>query len=219
MIIYHGSKAIIEHPLPKGSDPHNDYGPSFYMTLDLDAAKAWACKNDELGVVNKYSVRNDAFEKLKILDLRKKGSYSILNWVAILMHFRQLDAAFRRQNEEALNWLASYYIDVDLYDVVIGFRADDSYFRFPREFLSGNLAFEDLNEVYLLGNLGIQYAFMSKRALRLLKFQAALPCEDSFLGKHYQTVKEASLRFTEILEKPKTAGKTYILDLIRRSHG
>ena len=56
MNIYHGSKRIIKEPIPKGSDPHNDYGPAFYLTLDLDSAKSWACKNDSVGIVNKYSV-------------------------------------------------------------------------------------------------------------------------------------------------------------------
>ena len=40
MIIYHGSKIKIEKPKSHGSNPTNDYGPSFYMTLDLDAAKS-----------------------------------------------------------------------------------------------------------------------------------------------------------------------------------
>ena len=72
MKIYHGSKVLIEHPLIKGSNERNDYGPSFYMTKDLDAAKSWACKNDSIGVVNEYEIANSAFKRLKVLDLTNK---------------------------------------------------------------------------------------------------------------------------------------------------
>ena len=35
MKIYHGSKLIIQKPIFQGSDPTNDYGSAFYLTLDL----------------------------------------------------------------------------------------------------------------------------------------------------------------------------------------
>ena len=69
MIIYHGSKKEIAKPIQGGSDAHNDYGPSFYLTLDLDEAQSWACKNDTIGLVNKYVVDSRAFSSFKILDL------------------------------------------------------------------------------------------------------------------------------------------------------
>ena len=40
MNIYHGSKQVVDHPTLGGSNPHNDYGPSFYMTTDLNQAKS-----------------------------------------------------------------------------------------------------------------------------------------------------------------------------------
>ena len=52
MKIYHGSKVVIKEPNVKGSNELNDYGPSFYLTKDLEAAKSWACKNDSIGIVN-----------------------------------------------------------------------------------------------------------------------------------------------------------------------
>ena len=142
MKIYHGSKVIIEYPVVKGSNEANDYGPSFYLTKDLEAAKSWACKNNSVGVVNEYEINSSSFAKLRILDLTNKSKYSVLNWMAILMHFRELDSSFIRNNQLTLEWLQKYYIDVDDYDVIIGFRADDSYFRFPLRFVSNDLSFE-----------------------------------------------------------------------------
>ena len=56
MKIYRGSKKIIESPKVKGSDSTNDYGPSFYLSLDLNAAKSWAYKNDVLDSFPRFNV-------------------------------------------------------------------------------------------------------------------------------------------------------------------
>ena len=218
MIIYHGSKEVISSPIVKGSNPNNDYGPSFYMTLDLESAKEWACKNDAIGVANKYYVRLSSFKSLKILDLTDKNKYSVLNWLAILVHFRSLTDAFINKNRLAINWLSKYYIDVDQYDVVIGYRADDAYFKFPMSFISNDLAIEDLEETYMLGNLGVQFAFMSKRALSMLKYSDSIPCEKEYVGKYRDNVIVATQEFNKMLDKPRDINKTYIFDLIRRDN-
>ena len=218
MNIYHGSKIVIDNPVVKGSDPTNDYGPAFYLTLDLDAAKSWACRHDSLGVVSEYFVDDRSYKNLKILDLTRKDVYSVLNWVAILMHFRTLTPSFKKENEFTLKWLEKYYVDVDEYDVVVGYRADDSYFRFPISFVSNNLSYDDLEDVFLSGNLGVQYAFMSEKAIKALKYQKSIECDMAFLGHHYSIVKEASNHFDELLNKPKDPRKTYILDMMRKEN-
>ena len=217
MNIYHGSKVIIDKPIHKGSEKTNDYGPSFYLTIDLDAAKSWACRNDSLGIVSEYYIDDRSFKNLKILDLTQKDKYSVLNWVAILMHFRTLSNSFVKENKRTIEWLEQYYIDVDEYDVIIGFRADDSYFRFPISFVSNNFSFDDLEDVFLSGNLGVQYAFMSEKAIKLLKFQRAIECDSVFLGRHYAAVSEASKAFDELLNRPIDPDKTYILDMMRKN--
>lgn len=218
MIFYHGSKTIIRNPIYKGSDSFNDYGPSFYLTTDITGAKSWACKNDSIGFVNKYYVDNNIFSHLKILDLTNKNEFNILNWIAILMHFRVLDASFQKNNRQTLEWLQKFYINVDEYDVIIGYRADDSYFRFPIRFITNELSYDDLEKVYLSGDLGIQYAFMSEKAIKALKFESFIKCEESFIGHHYAIVKEASDYFDELLNKPRDLNKTYILDLMRKDN-
>ena len=219
MIIYHGSKSIVKEPEYKGSNPYNDYGPAFYMTLDLEAAQSWACKNNWVGVVNKYRIDNNSFKTLKILDLTNRSKYNVLNWVAILMHFRDLSPSFVKGHQQALKWLEKYYVNVDEYDVVIGFRADDAYFKFPLGFIDGSLAYDDLEMVYLKGNLGIQYAFISKRAIKMIKFVKTINCEPAFLGHYYAAVSNASKEVNEIMNLPRDYKKTYIFDLVRKDNG
>ncbi len=218
MIIYHGSKKKIEKPVVKGSDKHNDYGPAFYMTLDLVSAKSWACKNNIKGLVNKYSVRDNAFNDFKILDLTNKDKYSVLNWIAILVHFKILNPSFKKKNQIVLDWLEKYYVDIDNFDVVIGFRADDAYFRFPAKFITNDLSFEDLEDVFLSGDLGIQHVFISEKAINALSFVESIECEQSFLNHYYSIVKEASEKFDELLNMPRDPKKTYILDLMRKEN-
>ena len=217
MIIFHGSKALIEHPIQGGSKPDDDYGPSFYVTENNFSAKIWACKDEQVGYVNKYYVRNDAFEQFKILDSTNKEKYSVLSWLAILMHFRKLDSGFKKLYRNRIDWLDKYYIDVTQYDVIKGFRADDSYFKFPLKFISGQLSFEQLQQVFKLGNLGIQLAFMSKKAINSIKFLDARECNESFVGKYRDIVKEATKDFEEMLNQPIDDNQTFITDLMKQN--
>lgn len=215
MIFYHGSKRLINKPKVKGSNKENDYGPSFYLTSELESAKEWACKNEEPGLVNKYQIRSKDFCNLKILDLTKKDKYTILNWLAILMHFRSLDNSFVTTFKNRLNWLEKYYINVDEYDVIKGFRADDSYFKFPIKFISNLLSYENLIKVFKLGNLGIQYAFMSKKAINRLKFISSIQCDEEYVGRYYQIVKDATSKFNKLINEPLNDNETFIKDLIK----
>ena len=219
MILYHGSKVQNLKPVENGSGVFNDYGSGFYLSEDKNAAGSWACKHDELGFVYKYFISNRNFQNLKVLNLTDKERYSVLNWIAILVHFKKIDEDFLRENEEALNWLENYFIDVNNYDVVIGFRADDSYFDFPKAFISNNLAIEDLEYVYKLGDLGIQYFFRSKRAINLLKETQCIKCDNKFLGNHVKAVNQATLEYKKLIHEPKRSSKTYIFDIMRRKDG
>lgn len=219
MNLYHGSKISNLIPVENGSGIFNDYGSGFYLTTEIEAAGSWACKHDELGFIYKYFVANRDFNHLKILNLVDKEKYSVLNWIAILIHFKKLDAEFKKENEEALKWLDNYYIDVSKYDVVVGFRADDSYFDFPKAFISNNLAIEDLEHVYKLGDLGVQYFFRSKRAINLLKEVDCKRCDEKYLGSHVKAVNEATNEYKKLIHEPKVSSKNYIFDIIRRNNG
>jgi len=218
MKFYHGSKGIIERPIFKGSEATNDYGPAFYLTVDLDAAKAWACKNNVIGIVNEYELSKHCYEHFKILDLTDKNKYNVLHWLAILMRFRQLDERFIHMNNITLDWLKQYYVNVDDFDIIIGYRADDAYFRFPIKFISGDLAIEDLENAFKLGNLGVQYAFISQKAISHLKFVKAIQPDMAYLNRYFLTVQEATTSFREILDQPKDPQKHYILELIRGTY-
>lgn len=166
-IIYHGSISIIEKPVYGLGKPYNDYGRGFYCTENIELAKEWACVDDQTnGYCNKYELDLDG---LNVLDLTSK-SYSILNWMAVLVKFRTFDlvSPISRRAKEFL--LKNYYVDVERYDVVIGYRADDSYFRFAKDFLNNTISVQKLSEAMKLGKLGLQTVLISEKAFNSIRY-------------------------------------------------
>lgn len=168
LVIYHGSKDIIEKPYYHDGRSKNDYGFGFYCTESLELAKEWSCSNNENnGFANKYSIN---LSGLKILDLTDKR-YSILNWIAILLKFGTFDLSNDISIQAKEYLLKNFYIDVNNYDIVIGFRADDSYFSFARDFVNNTIPVRKLSQAMELGQLGKQVVIVSERAFSKLHFE------------------------------------------------
>lgn len=76
-----------------------------------------------------------------------------------------------RWAREGLRYLLdNCLIDISPYDVIRGYRADDSYFSFARQFVSGMISLRQLQRIMRLGDLGIQYALMSECAFSAIRF-------------------------------------------------
>lgn len=195
MKLYHGSKAIVDEPRVKGSNPANDYGPAFYLTEDLESAKEWACRNNSVGFVNVYSLNES---NLRILDLRDK-KYSPLNWLAILMHYRSIEPSFKLYFKKELQFLEDeYFIDVEQFDVVVGYRADDAYFRFPLDFIRGNITVEQLEGVYKAGKLGYQVVIISQKAIEQLTFVKYIEAEEKYINNYFALVQMTTKKYDEL---------------------
>lgn len=210
MKVFHGSKNVVDKPIPHGSKNDNDYGAAFYLTSNLESAHEWACRNDDIGVVNEYDL---ALSNLKVLDLTDKSKYSVLNWLAILLHFRKLDKRFVETFRKRLEYIEkNYYIDVSDYDVIIGFRADDAYFRFPLDFIRGNLTISQLEYAYKLGNLGVQYVLISEKSFSHLKYLKSFLSEERYISKYFINMNRTSKIF-DSLEKDEDGVR--IIDLMK----
>ena len=167
MIIYHGSKDIIEKPEFGKGNRKNDYGLGFYCTENVELAKEWACSNNETnGYANQYEID---LSNYKVLDLREE-KYSILNWMALLLKFRTFDVNNPISVQAKEYILENFYVDVEEYDVIIGYRADDSYFSFAKDFINNTISVEQLAEAMRLGELGIQIVLKSKKAFDTVKY-------------------------------------------------
>ncbi len=164
--IYHGSKDIIEAPIFGFGKSYNDYGLGFYCTEELDMAKEWGVDFERDGYANIYEIETDV---LNILDLNDE-KYIILNWLAILLENREFDATSPLAAEAKEYILKNFMIDYKDYDAIIGYRADDSYFSFAQDFISGAISYRQLANALKLGNLGQQFVLKSEKAFNKIKF-------------------------------------------------
>ena len=166
MILYHGSSEIVEVPTFGMGTDKNDYGRGFYCTEKVELAKEWACPTVKDGFSNKYEFE---ISDLKVLYLNKEG-YHILNWLALLLQNRIFSkrSPVSRQASEYL--LQEFLPDVSGYDVICGYRADDSYFSYARDFLNNTISVSQLSRAMKLGKLGEQVVLMSPRAFERIRF-------------------------------------------------
>lgn len=169
IILLHGSDHIIEKPDYHLGKTNNDYGRGFYCTRELPMALEWACKQNTDGFVNKYTLDQDSLKVLNLLD----GNYNILHWMALLLKNR----TFRLSSEiavDARDYIIDHFlIDLNDYDIVIGYRADDSYFSFAETFVQNGIPLRSLNQALRLGKLGEQTVLVSEKAIKHLKFEEA----------------------------------------------
>lgn len=166
LIIYHGSQQIVEVPKFGIGKTYNDYGQGFYCTESIELAKEWACpvKND--GYLNKYILNMD---DLNVMHLTK-GEFNILNWLAVLLAHRKFDITSPMGNNAREFILDRFMPDTEDVDVMIGYRADDSYFSFAEDFVNNTISLRDLNLAMQLGTLGEQVVLLSKRSFEQIKF-------------------------------------------------
>lgn len=205
--LYHGSKDIIKCPEYGKGNRFNDYGIGFYCTPHIDLAKEWSVNRDHDGYANKYKLDlND----LKVLDLQKMD---ILYWVTILLENRDLHEidTFLPGGYEYLT--KHYHIDLNNYDVIVGYRADDSYFSYMRRFMSSALSIEQLSEVLKYGDLGLQYVLVSEKAFSKLKFLGVshVP-RNIYLPKKNKRDTKARMDFRTLKVNP---NGTFLLNLLQ----
>ena len=169
MILYHGSQYLIEKPFYGGGRAANDYGRGFYCTESELLACEWAVSEKHDGFANRYEFVDDGLSVLNLND----PNYTILHWLAVLLEHRTFDTRYGLSTLAKQYLTANFHVDVEAYDVIRGYRADDSYFSFAQDFISGAISYPQLTTAMRLGKLGEQIVVKSRRAFTRLKFVSA----------------------------------------------
>ena len=173
--LYHGSKQIILRPAFGKGNPENDYGLGFYCTREAELAREWACSEEDDGFANRYLLQT---EGLSCLHLNNDG-YHILNWLAILLENRRFDLSSPVSVRARQYILDTFLPDYKGYDLIEGYRADDSYFSFSRAFLANGITLEQLSRAMRLGKLGEQVVLRTPAAFDAISFVEAVPVDAS----------------------------------------
>ena len=211
--VYHGSDHTIEKPNNSLAKPTNDYGRGFYMTEDIELAKEWAVKQGTDGFLNEYLFDYNGLKVLNLLD----GNYTVLNWIALLLNNRRFNIVDDLVIDAKKYILDNFLIDISNYDVIIGYRADDSYFSYAQSFVNSTLSIEQLSKALKLGNLGVQIVLISDKALMNLKYiESSKVKKDEYYSKY--TDRDISARdkyYKTIKNKSNYKTDTFILDIMR----
>ena len=178
MRIYHGSINIIEKPIYGYGKVYNDYGLGFYCTESIALAKEWAVEYELDGFANCYELD---LKNLRVLNLNEKP-FGVLHWLALLIQNRQFKSKSYLVNDAKEYLSKKFVIDFSSFDVIIGYRADDSYFSFARDFLQGTISYRQLAMALKLGNLGEQIVLKSRKAFETIRF---IEAEKTFANEWY----------------------------------
>ena len=210
--IYHGSPQIIESPVFGEGRKHNDFGLGFYCTESNELAKEWAVSSLRDGFSNRYTLELDT-EYLNILNLNSPD-YTILNWIAVLVDHR-LFSIKNPVAAKAKRYLTDNFgINVNAYDLITGYRADDSYFDYAETFLNNGITVEQLARAMRLGKLGEQIVLKSKYAFSKIRFEGYEVAEkETYYVLRKSRDDEANKTYYEILEENNDG--LYIQDIIR----
>ena len=213
MTIYHGSQNKISAPIFGQGKTYNDYGQGFYCTENIELAKEWACAEGKDGYANKYELDTNG---LSILHLNDK-QYHILNWMSILLENRTFNISEGISSRAKQYILEHFLPDYKKYDVIIGYRADDSYFSYASDFVENTLSLEDLRTAMKLGKLGEQVVLMSKKAFDALTYVESIPASaEEYFGKYKERDTKARSEYRELKKESVIEEGTYVMDIIRQ---
>lgn len=212
IILYHGSEKIIAEPKINLGKIYNDYGQGLYCTRHIELAKEWAVDEGRDGFVNAYEL---PVKGLRILDLNA-DDYSILHWLTVLLEHRAVGINTPVAQEGLAFLKKKYHVSLDGYDVIVGYRADDSYFAFARAFISNSISLAQLEQAMYLGELGMQYFIKSEKAFSRLKFIEAISVDynEYYLKKKVRD-STARANFKDITNTMDKNG-IYLIDLMRK---
>lgn len=210
LTIYHGSQQIVDTPTFGGGRKNNDFGLGFYCTESNDLAKEWAVSSLRNGFSNRYTLD---MEFLNILKLNRPD-YTILNWMAILVTHRLFSIKTPVARRAKSYLIDNFGVNVNAYDLITGYRANDSYFDYAEAFLNNAITVEQLSHAMRLGKLGEQIVIKSKFAFSKIKYESFETAEkDTYYILRKARDDDANRIYLNILEKE--ADGLYIQDIIR----
>ena len=208
--LFHGSKKIVEAPTFGEGKKTNDFGLGFYCTETEELAKEWAVSSLQDGFSNRYTLDT---EYMNILNLNSP-EYTILNWIAVLVEHRifSIKTPVARRAKRYL--IDNFGINVNAYDLITGYRADDSYFDYAESFLNNGISVEQLAKAMRLGKIGEQIVLKSQFAFSRIKFEGFEVAEkEEFYVLRKSRDDEANQLYLEMLEEESDG--LYIQDIIR----
>ena len=110
----------------------------------------------------------------------------------------------------------NFSIPYEDYDIIKGYRADDSYFSYAESFLNNTISCQRLAEALKLGNLGDQIVIRSKNAFGRLKFLGyEIASTNIYYPLRKQRNEKARLEFLSDKRGPFDPYSLYLNEILR----
>ena len=152
MILYHGSKKIVESPEIRIAKYNKDFYFGFCCTLLPEQAIRWATRFDGTGYLNEYLYTPNEHLNVKI---------------------------FPEMTEEWLDFIVSCRLGHShTYDIVEGPMADDTIFNYVQNFVDGKISRAAFWELAKFKRPTHQISFHTARALTALSFVKGVEVRD-----------------------------------------
>ena len=147
MILYHGSREIVEYPEIRKAMFHKDFYFGFYCTQYKKQAERWATRYGKKGYVNKYEYTPD--KSLKYLK-------------------------FEEMTEEWLDFVVDCRLGKPhTFDIVEGPMADDAIFNYVQNFIDKKISRAAFWELAKFNHPTHQISFHTVSALNTLMFKGS----------------------------------------------
>ena len=102
------------------------------------------------------------------------------------------------------------------FDLIVGYRADDSYFSFAQDFVAGTISLRKLSEAMRLGKLGEQIVLKSQMAYDQIQFLDATPAgAKTYYEKKAIRDREARREYRKTKGAADGLSELYMLDIMR----
>ena len=145
MILYHGSKEIVEFPEIRTARYNKDFYFGFYCTQMPEQAVRWATRYGTRGYLNKYEYTENS--KLKYL-------------------------VFEKMTEEWLDFIVACRSGkTHEYDIVIGAMADDQIYTYVSDYIDGTITREQFWVLAKFKYPTHQIVFCTDEALKCLTYR------------------------------------------------
>ena len=144
MILYHGSRQIVEYPEIRKAKYNKDFYFGFYCTRDEEQAKRWAARYGIKGYLNKYEYVPDGRLNCKM---------------------------FNEMTEEWLDFIVACRSGKShKYDIVEGPMADDTIYNYVQNYIDGKISRAAFWELAKFKHPTHQISFHTVSALDTLTF-------------------------------------------------
>ena len=211
--VYHGTKDPFLKADFNFNNKNNDYGKGFYTTPYPELGKEWAYASytsGNKGYLYEYSID---LSELNVLDLTSKDS---VHWVAELITNRTINTDNREALKDTIELFKKRYkLDTSRIDVIIGYRADDSYFTYAEDFLNGAIYKDTLESALRNGDLGIQVFIKSEKAFKALKLVSGpIEVPEKYKDFYKKRDKNARKKYQEDMKNQVSRNKVRVYDLL-----